>query len=199
MSSPFRPHGHCLTFLMLLVGRSSPRPYSSLSLSCTSWINTFTFLKSVFCPFYNSHCCLKFPILLLVIFLPHHFHFLTLLPYVETLVKGFYGGPAYKQVFTRSFIDLSEAEIFAHNAFPATVTSSQRCILFNLHNFLFILVIKKYVEVDLKRASLMHVAPRIAVHCCPITPDVAPDMPQMMLLSTADIKDCLQMAHSCVW
>ena len=61
-----------------------------------------------------------------------HFHFLTLLPYVETLVKGFYGGPAYKQVFTRSFIDLSEAEIFAHNAFPATVTSSQRGILVKL-------------------------------------------------------------------
>ena len=36
-------------------------------------------------------------------------------------------------------------------------------------------------------ASQMHVAPRIAVHCWQYAPDVVPDMPQMMLLPTADI------------
>ena len=40
----------------------------------------------------------------------------------------------------------------------------------------------------------MHVAPRIVVQFCPLleyAPDVVPDMPQMMLLSTADFVDCL--------
>ena len=38
-----------------------------------------------------------------------------------------------------------------------------------------------------KHASQMHVAPRIVVHCWQYAQDVAPDMPRMMLLSTADI------------
>ena len=43
----------------------------------------------------------------------------------------------------------------------------------------------------LKTGSQMHVAPRIAVNCWQYAPDVVSDMPQMMLLSNADIKDCL--------
>ena len=42
----------------------------------------------------------------------------------------------------------------------------------------------------------MHEAPRIVVHCCLYAPDVVPDMPQVMSFSTADIRDCLQMALS---
>ena len=38
-----------------------------------------------------------------------------------------------------------------------------------------------------KTASQMHVAPQIAAHCWQYVPDVVPHMPQMMLLSTADI------------
>ena len=37
----------------------------------------------------------------------------------------------------------------------------------------------------------MPVALRIAVHYSQYAPDVVIDMPQMMLLSTADITDCL--------
>ena len=42
----------------------------------------------------------------------------------------------------------------------------------------------------------MHVAPQIAVHCWQYAPDIVPDMPQMMLSSSADIKESLQIALS---
>ena len=42
-------------------------------------------------------------------------------------------------------------------------------------------------DVKEKTALQMHVAPQIAVHCCQYAPDVVPDMPQMMLLPTADM------------
>ena len=44
-------------------------------------------------------------------------------------------------------------------------------------------LVNQAIESDVKTASQMHVALRIAVHCWQYAPDVVPDMPQMMLFN----------------